>query len=53
MKTHVEFRSDRFAPYPEEDEQVNPGIWGKRLAEFIATGLKSHGVAAREPFPEK
>jgi hypothetical protein len=52
MKTHVEFRSDRFPPCPEEDEEVNPGIWGKRLAEFLAAGLKSHGIATREPFAE-
>jgi hypothetical protein len=34
MKTHVEFRSDRSPPYPGEDEEVNPGIWGKRLRSF-------------------
>lgn len=44
MKTHVEFRSDRFPPYPGEDEEVNPGIWGKRLALFLAMGLKKYGI---------
>lgn len=52
MKTYVEFRSDRFPPYPEEDELVNPGIYGKRLAEFLSAGLRSHGIATGEPFTE-
>ena len=33
MKTQVEFRSDKFPPYEGEEEQINPGLWGKRLAE--------------------
>lgn len=52
MKTHVEFRSDNFPAYPGEEEEVNPGRWGRRLAEFIAAGLKEGGIAAREPFAE-
>ncbi|HMO79991.1 MAG TPA: hypothetical protein PKD24_04300 [Pyrinomonadaceae bacterium] len=31
---------------------MNPGIWGKRLAEFISAGLRSRGIAAREPGAE-
>jgi hypothetical protein len=42
MKTHVEFRSDDFPPYEDEDELVNPGVYGKRLAEFLVAGLKEH-----------
>ena len=33
MKTQVEFRSSKFPPYEGEEEQINPGFWGKRLAE--------------------
>ncbi len=33
MKTQVEFRSSKFPPYDGEHEQINPGLWGKRLAE--------------------
>ena len=33
MKTQVEFRSSKFTPYEGEQEQINPGLWGKRLAE--------------------
>ena len=52
MKTHVEFRSDSFPAYPGEEEEVNPGIWGKRLAEFIHSGLKDRGFDVLEPFSE-
>ncbi len=40
MLTHMEFRSDRFPPYEGEEQQVNPGLWGKRLAEFPSEGSK-------------
>ena len=43
MKTHLEFTSTAFPAYPGEDKDINPGIFGKRLAEFLAEGLPSHG----------
>lgn len=43
MKTHVEFRSDKFPAYEDGMETVNPGIYGRRLAEFLAAGLKAQG----------
>ena len=52
MKTHVEFRSDSFPPYPGEEEDINPGAWGKRLAEFIHDGLKAQGFDVIEPAAE-
>lgn len=52
MKTHVEFRSDRFPPYEGEEEQINPGRWGKRLAEFLCEGLRQQGYAPSEPVAE-
>jgi hypothetical protein len=52
MQTHVEFRSDRFPPYDGEEEQVNPDLWGKRLAEFLRDGLREEGFEAQEPIPE-
>lgn len=52
MKTHVEFRSDSFPAYPGEEDDINPGIWGKRLAEFVHVGLKEHGFEVLEPFSE-
>ena len=44
MRTQVQFRSDAFPAYPEEDELINPDRWGKRLAEFLAAKLPEHGV---------
>lgn len=43
MRTHLEFVSAQFPPYPEEDEEINPGRYGKRLAEFLAAQLPAHG----------
>jgi hypothetical protein len=46
MKTHVEFRSNKFAPYEGEEEQINPGLWGKRLAEYLVSKLSEKGIKA-------
>jgi hypothetical protein len=48
MKTHVEFRSDKFPPYEGEEEEINPGLWGKRLTEYLAQKLAERGVATGE-----
>ena len=47
MKTHVEFRSDRFPPYDSEEQQVNPDLWGKRLAEYLEQRLPAEGITTR------
>jgi hypothetical protein len=52
MKNYVEFRSDAFPPYDNEDQEVKPGRHGKRLAEFLVRGLREKGFAALEPTPE-
>ena len=52
MLTHVEFRSDRFPPYDGEEANVNPGLWGKRLAEFLQDRLRAEGFETEEPFAE-
>jgi len=44
MKTQVEFKSDKFPPYDGEEEEINPGLWGKRLAEYLQDNLPSHGI---------
>lgn len=48
MKTQVEFRSKKFPPYEGEDEQINPGLWGKRLAEYLVAKLSSRGFEMQE-----
>jgi hypothetical protein len=45
MRTHVEFRSDLFPAYPGEEDKINPGLWGQRLAEYLQTKLKNLGIS--------
>lgn len=52
MKTHVEFRSDAFPPYEDEEDAISPGRSGKRLAEFLVRGLKNRGFEPLEPIAE-
>ena len=52
MKTHVAFRSSRFPTYEGEEEQINPGLWGKRLAEYLAQKLAEKGIVTEEMVPE-
>ena len=43
MKTVVEFRSDKFPPFDGEEQQLNPGLWGRRLAEYLQARLHEQG----------
>ena len=52
MKTQVAFRSKNFPPYNDEEEQINPGLWGKRLAEYLVDKLKPHGIETEEIIAE-
>ena len=47
MKTQVEFRSKKFPPYEGEEELINPGLWGKRLAEYLVGKLSEKGIKTR------
>ena len=42
MQTHLEFRSTAFPAYPDEEAEINPGRYGKRLAEFLVGELPRH-----------
>jgi hypothetical protein len=44
MRTHVEFRSDKFPSYPDEEKDTNPDLWGKRLAEYLQQKLQEQGI---------
>jgi hypothetical protein len=48
MKTQVEFRSAKFPPYEGEEEEINPGLWGKRLTEYLAAKLAEQGIKTEE-----
>ena len=52
MKTHVEFRSAKFPAYESEEDEVNPGRWGKRLAEYLVVKLREQGIEAGAIYAE-
>lgn len=52
MKTRVEFRSDQFPPCEGEERLINPGRWGKQLAEYLAIRLNDHGIETEKIYAE-
>ena len=52
MLTHVEFRSTAFPPYEGESDEINPGRFGKRLAEYLSADLRARGEHVGELFTE-
>jgi hypothetical protein len=44
METQVGFRSSKFPPYEGEEQQINPGLWGRRLAEYLVQKLAERGI---------
>ena len=52
MRTQLEFHSDAFPALPGEDEQINPGRWGKQLADFIRSELSARSLPGGEPYAE-
>lgn len=52
MLSHAEFRSDAFQAYPDEEAEINPGRFGKRLAEFLKAGLDSFDTSTGDLIAE-
>ena len=52
MNTHLEITSSIFPPYESEEEIINPGCWGKRLAEYLNQKLQDNGYQTEEINPE-
>ena len=52
LKTQVEFRSSKFPPYEGEEEQINPGLWGRRLAEYLVARFADRGIVTEEIIAE-
>ena len=52
MLTYVEFRSKAFPPFDGEAEEINPGRFGRRLAEYLSAALTERGERVGEPFTE-
>jgi hypothetical protein len=52
VKTQVEFRSKKFPPYEGEEEKINPGLWGKRLADYLVQRLAEKEIKTQEMIAE-
>jgi len=52
IRTHIEFKSNKFPPYEDEENEINPGRWGKRLAEYLSLKLKESGVSIGNIYAE-
>ena len=52
MTRYIHFYSERFKPDPGEDEEVNPGIYGKKLATWITDELPESGIKTNRTYPE-
>lgn len=52
LLTHVEFRSYYFPAFEGEEDEINPGLWGKLLADFLRDGLISRKYEIAEPIAE-
>jgi hypothetical protein len=37
-----------FPPYKGEEDEMNPGVWGKRLAEYLVKHLAEKGIETDE-----
>lgn len=48
----VKFTSDFFKPIPGEEEETNPGRYGKALALWLAAQLKERGGSVEEVIAE-
>jgi hypothetical protein len=44
VSDHVEFTTTYFVVVPGEDDDTNPGIFGRALAEWVAQRLQVRGV---------
>jgi len=49
---HVTFTSSAFPVEPGEDQETNPGIYGRALAAWVAQKLRDRGVAVVEVLAE-
>jgi hypothetical protein len=48
----VTFTSDFFKPIAGEEDETNPGRFGKALAQWLAAQLREHGVSVEGIVPE-
>lgn len=46
------FKSKLFEIEPGEDEETNPGVYGKQLARWLKSNFESLGYKVEKPIPE-
>ncbi len=52
ISPQVTFQTDYFEPISKEEEETNPGVMGKALANWLVDRLKERGIAIAEIVPE-
>lgn len=52
MKTLFKFKSADFPEYVDREDSIRPGLYGRRLAEFMSTKLAGAGYRVLGIFPE-
>lgn len=48
----LRFSSTRFVVEPGEDDETNPGVFGRQLAAWLAAELRNRGYRDAEAIPE-
>jgi len=51
METEIYIKSELFPPYPREEDDINPGRFGKRLAEFTKSLLSAKNIDVADLYP--
>lgn len=52
VRVAVRFASEAFPPQAGEGELITPGVYGKRLAQWLVAQLPAHGFAVKDWYPE-
>ena len=52
IKINITFKSDLFPPCDGEDEEVNSGRYGKKLAEYIHGEIQKYGIEVEDIYSE-
>src|SRR5262249_50137227 len=51
-RVHLIFESSAFPPAPGEDDETNPGIYGRALSEWLAEELRGVGYEVKRVLAE-
>ncbi|MBB3696508.1 hypothetical protein KMW28_24235 [Flammeovirga yaeyamensis] len=51
MNTDILIKSKLFSAYPNEELDINPGRFGKKLGEFVSNALKENNIETADLYP--